>query len=140
MAYAIRFKSRAREELDECCQCYGDTLRSELNGWLLRLAGNAGSSVAGDSINISEIIEEAAANRGASWERSWRKWWKAPLLEKARAIHIVFKKWCPPWQLMFAIRWFNVIGRFDCEVHAYFIVDHVEKQIIFVKFDGLPGQ
>lgn len=32
------------------------------------------------------------------------------------------------------------LGVCECEVRAYFEVDHVGKQVVFTKFVGLPGQ
>lgn len=140
MAYAIRFKSRARQELDQCCECYGETFRREIWDWLKRIAQAAESANDEVLLDIASVIEEGLRDAGKSWKHAWREWWSASLPDKVRAAYVVFKKWCPPWQMKLAVEWFTVIGRFDCEIHAYVVVDHVEKRIIIAKFDGLPGQ
>jgi hypothetical protein len=140
MAYSMRFTNRAKEELNDCCSTYGETLRTDLWNWLHQLAANSESGNDLDSIDVIEIIDEALTQDEAQWRYSLRRWWRASLLDKVRAATVMLKKRCPPWQLRFTARWFTVLARFDCEVRLHYFVDHVHKHVIFVLFDGLPGQ
>lgn len=140
MAYGVRFKSRAKEELDEACACYGETFRTDLWSWLNRIAEGVESGDDSVALDIGSVLEEGLCEGGKSWKHSWRKWWSESMVTKIRAAYTVVRKWCPPWELKLAVQWFPVIGQLECEIHAYFIIDHVEKRIIIVKFEGLPGQ
>lgn len=140
MAYSIGFTERAKRELDECCNTYGETLRTDLWTWLHQLAANSETGDELDSLDVLELMDEASTQDEGQWRYSLRRWWQATLLDKLKAAVVILKKHCPPWQLRFTVRWLTVLGRFNCEVHLHFVVDHVHKRVIFVLFDGLPGQ
>jgi len=58
-----------------------------------------------------------------------------------RAVIAVLRRRKAPWQLAVAVTWFSgIIGTLDAEVHVYYEVDHVRREMVIVKFTGLPGQ
>lgn len=140
MAYSIRFKRRARTELDECCETYGEAFRNDIWSWLRDIARRAEAGDALDSIDAVELLDEALEHDEQQWRYALRRWREATLTDRIKASFVAFRKRCLPWRLSFAEGWFQVLGRFDCSVGAHFVVDHVNKQIVFVLFDGLPGQ
>lgn len=140
MAYSIRFKRRARTELDECCETYGEAFRNDIWDWLRNIATAAESNDNFDSIDVVELLDEAMEHDEQQWRYALRRGFSAKLPDKIKASFVVVKKRCLPWRLSFAEAWFQVLGRFDCSVGAHFVIDHVNKQVVFVLFDGLPGQ
>ncbi|MDA1052998.1 MAG: hypothetical protein O3C40_21300 [Planctomycetota bacterium] len=140
MAYRLCFYKRARRELDECCQTYGDNLRTELWNWLRDIATAADTGSEIGSVDIIDLLDEGLSQDASQWSQALKRWWNATPVEKIKATLVLLRKRCPPWQARFTVRWITVLGQFPCEIHAHYIVDHVNKQVILTLFDGLPGQ
>lgn len=138
-SYAIRYERTAKHELSDAQDIYGQTFREDTNRWLDELSSRVGEETDHSSVDLLELLEEARRVNTNSWRHTWRRFMKSTLLEKVTAILLVMKGRIP-WKLRAAARRFTVINCFDCEIIAFFEVDHVGKKIVFRLFDGLPGQ
>jgi hypothetical protein len=139
VAYRIRYCKRARNELDECCETYGQDLREGLLHWLRQIAEQPNEAV--ESLDVGELLKGAILGDALrQWRHSWKKLWTAAGIERFRALYYAIRKRQPPWQLKMTVRWFHVLDQFWAEVHVHFAVDHMREEVIIVKFDGLPGQ
>jgi hypothetical protein len=142
MRYRIRFRTSAKEELLRAKK-YSMQFSQELDEWLEDIAASSHRRDALKSIDLLDLLEQGIniAENLSPWKSVWKKWWKAAPIEKVKALITVLKKRCPPWQLRATSKWFSgILGAFDCEVHAYFEVNHVDGEVIFTKFAGLPGE
>jgi hypothetical protein len=142
MAYSIRFRSRAKDELEESCDIYGGTFRGQVLDWLAQLAEEAEHRQSFSSIDLQELLNTIADDPAEIKQltSSWGRWLQAPFMDKLKAILVVLRKRCPPWEFRASLQTFTVIDTFTSEVHVLYEVDHVHRQVILTKFTGLPGQ
>lgn len=111
--------------------------------WLNDIADSSARQSTSDSIDLFQLFEEGAdlTENPGTWKQMWRNWWAATPIDKVKTLITVLAKRCPPWQIRGTSRWFSgILGTFDCEVHAWYEVNHVDEEIIFAKFIGLPGE
>jgi hypothetical protein len=140
MAYRVKYHREAKSSLDAAQHDYGPTFRQETNAWLSELVSEAERGNHSLSVDAKELLEAAADADPQSLRRSWKRWLSAPALDKLRALLVIVRKRCPPWELRAAPRLFSVVDSFSCEIVAFYEIDHVEGRVIFRHFDGLPGQ
>jgi hypothetical protein len=138
--YSIVYERRAKMELEDAKETYGGTFREEVDRWQTDLVRDAENRVYSVSIDAAAMMEAAVQSRPSSWRLSWKRWLSAPLIKKIQAILLVVGKRCPPWEFRASAMRFTVVNAFDCEVVAFYEVDHVARRVIFRLFDGLPGQ
>lgn len=142
MCYRIRFRRRAMDELC-CARAYGETFSAALDEWVADIAADTSQRDTSRSFDVLTLFEDVlnAAANPTPWKAAWMTWCQATPLEKIQALVILLRRRCPPWELRVTSRWFRgVLGVLDCEVHAYYEVNHVKQEVVFTKFDGLPGE
>lgn len=142
MRYRIRFRRRAKEELSRAKQ-YSSQFSHDLDEWLSDIASSVENRSSTQSIDVVDILEKGinASGNPGPWTAAWAKWWQATPIDKVRAVIAFLKTRSPPWELRATAKWFTgILGAFDCEVHAYFEVNHVDGEVIFTQFTGLPGE
>jgi hypothetical protein len=142
MAYHVRYRSRAKAELNDACEVYGATFNAQVHEWLEYLASEAEKRQYFSSVDIQELIALIADNPKVAKKltSSWQRWLQAPFPEKLLALLVLVRNRCPPWEFRGSFQTFTVIDTFTSEVHALYEVDHVNHQIIIALFTGLPGQ
>jgi len=142
MLYRTRFRRRAKEELKRAKR-YSSDFSDDLDQWLADIANSSTEQVTSDSIDLLQLLDEGAelAENPSRWKYLWKKWWASTPIKKVEALIIVIRKRCPPWHIRATSRWFcGILGAFDCEVHACYEVNHIDREIVFTKFIGLPGE
>jgi hypothetical protein len=142
MPYATRYRERAKRELEHFTGPYDEEFRQALHSWLNQLAAEAQGknySLSIDALDLLNAVEEGADP--GDWPGAWKRWKEASWRDKLRALLVILRKRRPPWEFRGAVQTFPVLsGAFHCEVHALYEVAHVDRQVIFTKFTGLPGQ
>ena len=141
MAYAIRYKPAARRQLDQCREDY-PTFAATVEAWLRGVATAAERQDEAISFELADLLELAASGAESSdaWALSLRNWLDASAKDKLKALVATLRKRCPPWQFRGSVAPLPFLDYSTCEVHAYYLVDHVEQRIIIALFKGLPGQ
>ena len=142
MSYRIRFRARAKQELLIAKQ-YGVEFSEELDSWLADIAEACHRRDSSISIDLIELLDEGtqAVENSSAWKQAWKRWRNAAPVEKLKALVVFLKKRCPPWELRATSKWFTgILGVFDCDIHAYFEVNHVAGEVVFTMFTGLPGE
>ncbi len=140
MRYLVRFRSRARSELDDCCATYGGNFCGEIHAWLDQLADEAEAKDGALSIDAFELFGDAVENVTRPWGHSLKRFREASTKQRLLALYHVLRKKCPPWEFRATVRPFTFLGACTCEIHVVYEVDHVTKRIIICKFIDLPGQ
>ncbi len=138
--YANKYEREAKKELEEAKETYGGAFRDEVDDWLNSVVLEVERRESNLSVSVMDMMLEATQSKQGSWQFSWKKWLDAKLIAKFKAILFIVNNRCPPWELRAAICRFTVMSTFDCEITAYFEVNHVDRQVVFRLFDGLPGQ
>jgi hypothetical protein len=134
--YRIRYLKSARGELEESCGIYGAGFSDEVNEWLQQIAATAERDEA-FSLNVQVALE----NPDAEMSHLLNHWREAGWIERIAALLTAIRERRPPWQIRMRTKWFSMLGGvFNCELHTIYHLDHVANEVIFVKFDGLPGQ
>jgi mRNA-degrading endonuclease RelE of RelBE toxin-antitoxin system len=146
MTYSIRYRTSAKKELHDCCAHHGDLLQ-KIGRWLDRLAREAEDKTAFETVDAREAIGRflgELAERGEAPSKQLeylrRRWEDASLLDKLRAFWVFLKKRRAPWEFRYGSKPIRFLGACECEIDVYYEVDHVKRQVVFVKFDGLPTQ
>lgn len=143
MPYKIRFRRRAKQEL-VLAQSYSAEFGEQLNQWLIDIAVSIVPGKKDFAIDMTVVLEagiDLIPEGTSPWKTSWSRFCTAGHLEKLRALVALVKKRRPPWELQTTSRWFpQILNAFDCEAHAVFEVNHVDGEVIFTMFAGLPGQ
>jgi hypothetical protein len=98
MPYAVRHRSMARRELEECRDDYSEFV-AEIDEWVLGLAKAAERRDESISLSIETLLDTVISSEGDAWKRSARKWLDARTKEKIMALLTVIKKRSAPWQL-----------------------------------------
>ncbi len=99
MPYGIVFQRDTKAELQEAQNTYGGAFREETNAWLVSPAASAEQPDSPLSVDLAELIAEAAESDLRSWPRAWRRWMQVPLREKFRALLTLVKQRCrPKWK------------------------------------------
>ena len=146
MAYVIRYKPRAKQQLEQCREDYG-TFTASVEEWLRGLANAAerqDKTIAFELGNAVEVVASGVESP-SSWAESFRRWVEAPGKTKLKALLATLRKLCPPWELLSSGAPLPFLGHGTCEVHVHYLVDHVGddehgKKIVVALFKGLPGQ
>lgn len=141
--YSIRFRERAKRELADAVEIYGNEFRANCSTWLQDLAKNAQDKDEAGSIDLGSALSEGIEmiEMKGAWKRSFQRFWKAAPLEKLKALEFVLRQREPPWQFRSSAIWFGeILGVISAEIHVYYEVDHVQKSITITMFTGLPGQ
>lgn len=139
MAYAIRYRKRARKALDNCCGIYGQSLAEPLHKWLSRLAAEAQGRKHTISIDGRTLIETIANHPDPEmWTSAGRRWFEAPIVAKIKAIGVLLSKRCPPWEFRASVKTFRFLGPCTYEAIVFYEIDHVERRIIITTLD-VPG-
>lgn len=78
MSYRIRFRTRAKEELQRAKR-YGSDFSNDLDQWLNDIATSAANQSTSDSIDLLQLLEKGVdlAGNPGSWKHMWKKWWAA---------------------------------------------------------------
>ncbi len=139
MAYAIRYRKRARVALDNCGEIYGASLAAPLHKWFGRLAAEAQGQNYTISLDAKTFLETVADNLDPEkWAGAGRRWLDAPILAKVKAIGVLLSKRCPPWEFRASVKAFRFLGSCTYEATVFYEIDHVEKRIIITALD-VPG-
>lgn len=139
--YRILFRERAKQEV-ELAQYLGESFTEMFSRALEEIAEDAANNGTPKSVDYVELLEKYIELAESDVARSHiaAKWRDTTTLEKIKAVIFIAKNRKSPWEIRGEIRWFrNILGVIDLEVHFVYEVDHVNKQVIFVKFTGLPG-
>lgn len=137
MAYAIRYLRRAREEADHLRATYGQGFAQDFGQWLVFLAGAAEDASEAVSIDALEVLEQAAGDEPVSsqWKYSWDKFKNTNGWEMLRALLVVLKKRCPPWEFRMSSNWFTLLDCIAVEIQTYYVIDRPNNRIIFHLFE-----
>ncbi len=143
--YRIRFRESARDEF-QYAKDYG--LAERIVDWLKNLAESAERGRNINAIDFRTFLEEGIESLEAepgtlesNWKTSLRRFWEVENIDKLRALLHVVRHRSAPWQMAASVAWFGgILGHLDAEVHVYYEIDHVEKQLVVVMLTGLPGQ
>jgi hypothetical protein len=139
LAYAIRYRKRARAALDNCHGIYGASLAGPLHKWLGRLAAEAQGRNHIISVDAKTFLETIANNPDpGKWAGAGRRWLDAPALAKIKAIGVLLSKRCPPWEFRASVKTFRFLGACTYEATVFYEIDHVEERIIITALD-VPG-
>ena len=142
MSYRIRFRARAKADLQIAKQ-YSTQFSDDLDAWLTEIAASCQRRDSSNSIDLIELLDHGtkAIEHSTAWEKAWKRWWSAAPFEKLKALVVFLRKRCPPWELRATSKWFTgILGAFDCDVCAYYEVNHVAGEVVFATFTGLPGE
>jgi len=135
VAYVIRYLRRAREEADHWRATYGQSLAKAFNRWIVLLANAAEEVSEVASVDALEILERAMREGDqpvpSQWKYSWEKLRNANRLEMLRALLVVLKKRCPPWEFRMSSNWFSLLDSIAVEIQTYYVVDRPNRRIIF---------
>lgn len=139
--YRICFERKAREQLDNCCNDYGEEISADLWKWLEGLAESAEAKALDScSSDFVEFLDNLTSDLEKSdLPFSIKKWKRENFLTKIKAVLVLIRQRRPPWQLRHAYRSIQVFYR-PVEVHAICEIDNVQKKLIVRKFIDLPGQ
>ena len=121
----------------------GDSFNEPFSLSLQEIAEAAANKDTSKSVDYLEFLEDSIefAESGKSSIRIRDKWRKALPIEKIKALIFFIKNRKMPWEIRKEIRWiFNILGVFDAEIHFVYEIDHINEQVVFVKFSGMPGQ
>lgn len=139
MAYLIRYLRRAREEADHLRTTYGQEFAKAFDRWLVFLAHSAENGLDAASIDVLEVLEQIPEEGDDSlpnqWKYAWGRFKNASGLEMLRALLIVLKKRCPPWEFRMTSNWFSLLDCIAVEIQAYYVIDRPNKRVIFQLFD-----
>ena len=137
MAYAIRYLRRAREEADHLRATYGQGFARDFGQWLVFLADAAERASDAASVDALEILEQAAGDEPGSspWKYSWETFKKANGLERLRALLVVLRKRCPPWEFRMSCNWFSLLDCIAVEIQTYYLIDRANMRVIFHLFE-----
>ena len=128
-----------REEASHLRDTYGQDFAKEFDGWLAFLASAVEDASESTSADALKILEEVARERtqpvSSPWSYSWGRFWKANGLEMLRALLVVLSKRCPPWEFRISNNWFTLLGFIRVEIQAYYMIDRLNKRIIFNLFE-----
>jgi len=139
LAYAIRYRKRARTALDNCRGIYGASLTGPLHKWLSQLAAEAQGQTYTISFDAKTFLETVANHPNLEkWATAGRRWLDAPVLAKVKAIGVLLSKRCPPWEFRASVKTFRFLGACTYEAVVFYEIDHVEKRIIITALD-VPG-
>jgi hypothetical protein len=139
MAYRLRYEAEAKAEIQEAKDTYPGSFAAAVNAWLLLLAAEAEGGTYPLSLDAEDWLE-AAEGAIESRRHLWNKFWEVGSRDKVRALIAFVKKRRPPWELRTATKPFTIPGDSCHEVTAVYEVNHVEKEIRFRMFVGLPAQ
>jgi len=135
MRYRIRYRARAKAELKSEVRVYGQHFDKQINDWLADLSELPESD---SSIDVQDVMEQFEKS---SWQESFKYFRNRGYWEQLKAAVEVMLKRRPPLEVRGSMRWIELImDSLPTEIQIYYQVDHVNKQLIVVKFDGFPGQ
>ena len=139
MPYRIRYSTSAKEEANHLAS-YGVDFQQEFGDWLKHLAEEAEVKKYNASVDAWEFFEslmsaESSPCKEVMTQSTWEMFKGLPFVGKAKALIVLIKKRCPPWQFRAATNWITALGMFEMEVALYYMVDHVEKQIVIYLID-----
>ena len=107
------------------------------------IAQDAANKDTSKSVDYLELLQDSIdfAESGKCRTHIRDKWRDATPTEKIKALIYAIKNRKLPWEIRGEVRWiYNILGVFDSEIHYVYEIDHLNKQVVFVKFSGLPGQ
>lgn len=140
--YKIRYRKRAKQEAERP-KYLGTSFTEPFSRSLEEIAEDAAKKDTSKSVDYLELLEDSIefAESGASRIHIRDKWRDATPIEKLKALIYAIKNRKMPWEIRGEIRWiYNILGVFDSEIHYVYEIDHLNEQVVFVKFSGLPGQ
>ncbi len=140
--YKIRFRRRAKQEA-ELSKYLGRSFTEPFRRRLEGIAEDAAKKDTSRSVDYLELLEDSIelAKSGKVRNHIRDKWHDATLGEKIKALVYILKNRNTPWEIRGEIHWIhNILGVINAEIHFIYEIDHLNKQVVFVKFDGLPGQ
>jgi hypothetical protein len=141
MPYRIRYHRQAKADVQRCRDTYAPRVfPDQLNNWLRDLAREGEAKDWQLSIDLAELLNnmDEAEELVREWPTLWQRFWTASIKNKFKAAYLTITGRLP-YRSRAAIRVFTIFA-IDCEVTALYLVDHVEHQVVFLAFDGLPLQ
>lgn len=138
MAYHRKYVVSARAEYDWLTRNYGGDFSRELDLWLDGLIQDAEHRDWSTSLDATEILEELLGDGTrpeTTLQRNLRRLRSATVMERLRAILVVVRRRCPPWQFRTASRWFVLLGSIPVEIEVYYEVNHVDGRVIFTSIE-----
>lgn len=141
-SYTIRYRQRAKDEAQRAFYL-GASFTDAFNASIEEIAEIAAKNGPSNSVDYLSVLEELIEifKAGESSTYYWKKWEDSSLLEKANALLTLVRRQRIPWIIRSEIRWIhNILGAFDAEIQFFYEIDHVNRQVVFIKFSGLPGQ
>jgi hypothetical protein len=139
MGYRIRFYRDAKQDVEKFRTTYAPTpLPRRLNNWLEKLAEEAETKEWTLSLDLATLLEriDDAEEIVHRWPAFWQRFWDAKFVNKLKAAAVVISKWRPPYESRGAVRVFTLYSEAS-EVVALYLVDHAQKEVVFMAFDGL---
>lgn len=137
MGYRMRFVSQAEQQLNDCCETYGQTFRASAYGQLHEIAQRAAQQDDSQSVNVLEVLEHLIDDpKLATVLRRWRQ---ASYTDKIKAILLTVKNRKPPWRFRYETVTATWLGDGQWPFDVYYLIDDVKRTVWIVNFDGLPG-
>lgn len=144
--YTIRYRKRARQELNACIACHDPAFANDVYSWLDELAEEAarnGSSVSSDAQTFLEKL--AAPGVPPTPRTGLPRWLSEDVLNKLRAVLALLRDRCPPWQFRMAMNVFIVRNtqspiptQSPGVVTVLYEVDRGNKRVVVTIFPDLP--
>ena len=140
--YEIRYRKRAKLEAEQP-KYLGTSFTEPFSSTLEDIATDAANKDTSKSVDYLELLEDSIefAESGKCRTHIRDKWRDATPMEKIKALIFTIRNRKSPWEIRGEVRWiYNILGVFDSEIHYVYEIDHLNEQVVFVKFSGLPGQ
>lgn len=147
MAFVVRYRRRARLELNACATNLGTEFLKSVESWLQDLADEAEQnehSLSEDARDLLTALENDP--KAAIPFTGWNRWLSEGIHEKIVALMIVIRDRCAPWEFRMAMQVFlipNPVSDMPADspaiVSAFYELDRVNRRIVVTAFPELPG-
>jgi len=143
LAYSIRFRRRAREEVDALKQTYSRQFASDLDQWFTFIATAAEARNESHSIDAYALLQEIEAEgfEESRWKFHLKKFASADMMSQIRQLLVMLGKRCPPTEFRMTTAWFDLLESVKHDVQAFYEIDHAGCRVILCKVDlgdGVP--
>ena len=133
MAYDIKYRTGAKKDANYLRSTYGQNFSDELDRRLQLLAEAAEKKDDSQSIDGLEALSQLdeIPTDSSQWRYSLRKLRESDYPTRLRAIVVLLRKKCPPWEFRFSSHMMKLLDRISHEVQFYYEIDHVDRRVIF---------
>ena len=133
MAYDIKYRKRAKNEVNYLRSTYGQNFSDELDRRLQVLAEAAEKMDYSQSIGgLESLLQlDELPPTSSAWGYSLRRFRESGFRDRLHALVVILRKKCPPWEFRFASYVLPLLDRIPCEVQFFYEIDHVERRLIF---------